>query len=77
MSSQEKQISVEEKLKNKWIYWGWSNKSDHLFKSYVQDVIDVGSDKILELSDNEFGSNYPQRLLLSSIIWYQQQGGKQ
>lgn len=63
-----------ETLKKKtWIYWRWKNDSDSgkslsLSASYVQDIIKSAEGNIIiELTDHEFYTNYPHRVLLKEI----------
>lgn len=71
-----KQLSVEDgkdEIKKKtWIYWRWKkDDTTSLFNSFVQNVISVEGDNILELAPDKWGTRYPIRVLQSEIQWYQ------
>lgn len=54
-----------------WIYWRWKGKEHKTFsKSYIQEIIGIGANRLLELTDHEFWTNYPMRVLLSDIEIY-------
>jgi hypothetical protein len=54
--------------KGSWIYWRWRNHNGQTWsKDYVQDVVNVGDDAMIELTDYEFWTKYPLRVSLSEI----------
>ena len=50
-----------------WIYWRWKDGSKSFLKSWIQDVVTTDKGLLLELSDSESWTNYPNKVLLSEI----------
>lgn len=55
--------------KGQFIFWRWkSDSGKSISKSYIQDIVKSTTQEIiLEMSDSDFWTNYPHRILLKEI----------
>jgi len=59
---------VDKKVKKgTWLYWKWPDASTYS-KSYIQDIIETKEGLLLEISDSQWWTNYPTRILAKDII---------
>lgn len=53
--------------KNHWIFWR-NRGQKHISKSYVQEITPTIFGKLMDLSDTDIYTKYPNRLLLKEIV---------
>jgi len=56
--------------KGDWIFWRWIKDGKALSKSFVQGIEPANDDVILELTDYDWGSKYPLRVLSKEVEVY-------